>query len=185
VTPKEWAERIAQAPQNQQRMGTLTAQLKRLEVAAEALRVHKGLWGVTGVSGTVPDFPGSASANARADLKALVDQIASQALQTMREMSKTGGALGNASDKDIELMRNQLGSLASSKSTEALRDALLGVERYAREATARMEGAYDETYNVRRAQAPSPRAPIIPPGARMPGGPGDLDWGALTQPGGR
>jgi len=185
VTPKEWAERIAKAPENRQRMETLATQLKRLEIGAEALRVHKGLWGVTGVSGVVPDFPGSAAANARADLKALTDQIASAALQTMREMSKTGGALGQASDRDIDLMRNQLGALSTSKSTEALRDALLGVEGYAREAIGRMQGAYDETYNIRRAPAPRPPAPIVPPGARMPGGAGDLDWGALTRPGGR
>jgi len=177
VTPKEWAERVAKAPENQQRVATLSAQLKRMEVAAEALRVHKGLWGVTGVSGAVPDFPGSAAATARADLRALVDQIATQALQQMRELSKTGGALGNASDRDIDLMRNQLGALVSSKSLDAMRDALLGVETYAREAAARMQGAYDETYNIRRS---APTRPIVPPGVRMPGGTGDLDWGQLA-----
>ena len=60
--------------------------------------------------------------SARSDLEAYMKPIEAEAafstLQAMREASKTGGALGQVSDKEIELLKNARGALSRSQSKE-------------------------------------------------------------------
>lgn len=58
----------------------------------------------------------------QAENKAIINRISSRltlgTLQSMRENSPTGGALGNVSDKDIEILRNSATSLSNIQSPE-------------------------------------------------------------------
>ena len=69
--------------------------------------------------------------SARSDLEALMKPIEAEAafstLQAMREASKTGGALGQVSDKEIELLKNARGALSRSQSKEQF---IQNLERY-------------------------------------------------------
>lgn len=57
-------------------------------------------------------IPGSQAANFEADINALKSNIAFNELAEMRQASKTGGALGQVSDKEGELLQSALGSLS-------------------------------------------------------------------------
>lgn len=80
------------------------------------LRSHPGLRGIYGPAGSVPDFPGSEAANARTLQTSVVKQMAKETLQAVREASKTGGAFGNVSDKDVELLEKAIVNLESAQS---------------------------------------------------------------------
>lgn len=62
--------------------------------------------------------PGTAAANFSADLDTLKANIAFSELQAMREASKTGGALGNVANQELELLQSTLGALNQRQSPE-------------------------------------------------------------------
>lgn len=96
------------------------------EMAATAKQVinSKGLDRITGVMGVFPNFPGGDAANAEAKLNKLKSQVAFNVLQIMRDMSKTGGALGNVSNYEIKTLENNLASLEKAQSADEFRSEL-------------------------------------------------------------
>jgi hypothetical protein len=125
---------------------TTAAELDRLAAAAQEIMDHPGLKGITGVSGKIPNFPGSEAANAEAKLNTLKSQTAFSVLQTMRNNSKTGGALGNVSDKEGELLQNNLAALDKAQSYEAYKASLQKIIDYASSGKARINSAYGMQY---------------------------------------
>jgi len=125
--------------------GTLS-QLDRLKAAATDLKNDPGLGGITGMTGRFPNAPGSSATRAEAKLSTLRSQIGFGVLQNMREMSKTGGALGSVSDKENELLQNNLASLDTKQSTEDFLQSLDKVIQYVDDSKARLQGAYNTNY---------------------------------------
>lgn len=77
------------------------------------------------VLANVPIFGGATDAGTlKAVLNSLRAQISQNELAQMREASRTGGAVGNVSDKDLELLANSLGALDQSLAPEFLRAEL-------------------------------------------------------------
>ncbi len=146
VTKPADAKRQAQARQAKVSLQGTVAQLDRLEQAAAQLKADPGLPGITGLRGHIPDIPGSDAARARAQLETLGSQAAFGVLQQMREMSKTGGALGQVSDRENEMLRNNLAALGTNQSAEDFQKALDQIIAYARDSKARMQGAFTDTY---------------------------------------
>lgn len=64
-------------------------------------------------------IPNTPEYDFRKQVESLQDSIAKGELAEMREASKTGGALGNASDKDIDLLRNSLGNLSTGQTADS------------------------------------------------------------------
>lgn len=184
VTPKDWAERLAKQPATNARMNDYSVQLQRLEAAARQLRNSPGLTGITGVQGAIFDIWGSPAAGARSDLTSLESQVAVNVLQSMRNMSETGGALGNVSNLEIEKLQSNLSALKTAQSAGKMRQELLKIEQFAQESRQRVANAYMDTYNMPRTTPTQDRPPMDAGTARiMPrGNAGTLSWGALTQP---
>ena len=65
----------------------------------------------TGIGAALSVLPMTASRDFKAKLVPLKASIAQNELTQMREASKTGGALGNVSDREINLLENSLGAL--------------------------------------------------------------------------
>lgn len=72
-----------------------------------------------GWSSLLPVPPGGAAANAEAARDQLVSRLTLDELTKLRQASKTGGALGNVSDKDVALLSNAASRLKSGKLNEA------------------------------------------------------------------
>ena len=134
-----------------------TSNFDRLATAVNQLKASPGLKGITGIRGAIPNVPGTAAADAQAQLETLKSQVAFGVLQDMRNQSKTGGALGAVSEKELMLLQNNLQALDKAQSYEQMVKSLEGILKYTEEAKDRLRGAY----NMRH----SGKAPAKAPGA--------------------
>lgn len=122
------------------------ASLDRLATAANQVLNHKGLNGITGIKGAFPNVPGSEASNAESLLNTLKSQVGFGVLQDMRNNSKTGGALGNVSNKEIQYLQSNLASLEKAQSLKQFQDSLRNIIKYTDDAKSRLNNAYETKY---------------------------------------
>lgn len=142
------------------------SQLDRMEQAARGLLQHPGLDRITGYVGMFPNMPGGDAADAQATLENLKSQVGFSVLQAMREASKTGGALGAVSDKENEMLQNNLAALQNSQSPEQFRENLQRIIEFVEGSKSRMRDAYGRQYGAvpGLGEQPSPAQPTTPSG---------------------
>lgn len=78
----------------------------------------------TGIGSVLSGIPETDARNFRAELDTLKANIAFNELTAMREASKTGGALGAVSDREMNLLQSALGALDAGQSPENIRQQL-------------------------------------------------------------
>ena len=106
----------------------VTDSLRQANTAMDTIkRAYQSLnWSNTGpigaISGALPG--GGWATDARALITTLKSGLAASALQAMRDASKTGGALGNVSDKDLELLQSKIANLDPNQSEGQLKEQL-------------------------------------------------------------
>jgi hypothetical protein len=107
----------------------------------------KSLDRITGLQGKIADWPGSDAAVLRSQLKSLKSKVGFAVLQNMRDMSKTGGALGSIAVAELEMLQNNLSNLESSEQSEPeLRDNLQIILDFAEGSKSRLTDAYKSTF---------------------------------------
>ena len=122
----------------------------------EALRNSEGLDSITGfAAGRAPGFTDAGRAAV-----ALYDKVVAkggfQVLQDMRDMSKTGGALGNISDRENTQLKAAFAAIDRKQSADDVRAALDNLIIELKGSVGRVKDAYDLTYEYRKANvAPS------------------------------
>lgn len=84
--------------------------------------------------------------NTQAKLDSLKDQIAVRVLQQMRDSSKTGGAVGNVTEREWPKLENQLGSLTTVQSPEQLAIVLGDIRKILDDAKTSSIQSYMEVY---------------------------------------
>lgn len=139
-------ENIAKKPEATLRIGNAFNDLDRLADEAKAIRDAPGLSSNYGMTGLIPNRPGSEASDAWARLASLKSQIANTVLQRMREASKTGGAVGNVSDAEQVLFQNNLAALDRAQSPDAVKAALDRIIDWTQGSKERVGRAYQETY---------------------------------------
>jgi hypothetical protein len=117
-----------------------------LAAKSKQLREHPGLAGTTGGLSVFPNAPGSNASDAAAVLESLKAKTAFDALQAMRNASKTGGALGSVSDAEGKRLENSISALEKSQSTKQFKAELTKLELYAQNAKNRMSMAMRQKY---------------------------------------
>ena len=162
LPPKEIQKREAVLPQ-------ATAAIKGFETKSDAfikdlmaLRDHPGLSEITGfAAGRLPGIT-----NAGRAAQALYDKVVAkggfQALQDMRDASKTGGALGNVSNQEGKQLTASIAAFdrrQEAKDVQAAIDQLVGDIEGSK---VRMKEAYDATYAY-KAGAPAMATNTPPP----------------------
>lgn len=80
-----------------------------------------------GLSGLLGNVPGTPGANLRSTINTIKSNLAFDRLQAMRDASKTGGALGAVSEKELALLESSIASLDTSQSAEQLAENLQAV----------------------------------------------------------
>lgn len=131
----------------------------------KALRDHPGLSQITGlIAGRAP----AVTKEGRA-AQALYDKILAkggfEALQQMREASKTGGALGNVSNQEGKQLQASFAAIDRRQDAEDVKKALDTAISDVEGARVRMREAYNDTYSYREQRgggAPAPAAPKPP-----------------------
>ncbi len=79
---------------------------------------------------TLSKFGGTGAKNLRATLETVKGNIGFEALQAMREASKTGGALGSIAVQELTALQSVLGSLDASQSRSQLRQNLENIKAH-------------------------------------------------------
>ena len=146
LPPKELQKREAALPQATSAIKGFESKSDSFVKDLEKLRDHPGLSQITGlVAGRVPAL----TAEGRA-AQALYDKVVAkggfQALQDLRDASKTGGALGNVSNQEGKQLTASFSAIdrrQDAKDVKAAIDQAIGDVQGAK---TRMREAYDATY---------------------------------------
>lgn len=152
VTPKAGAEiaatRAAAKPDATAALGDATNNFDRLAKEVKGIMDDPALSRITGLYGKIPNVPGSPATNVAARLEAVKSQVAFAVLQAMRNMSKTGGALGQVSNFEEQMLQNNLAAITDrNQSHESMKANLQKILDYAEGAKNRLSKAYKDTYN--------------------------------------
>ena len=154
VSPKDLQKREAAFPQ-------ATAVIKGFESKSDnfvkdlkALRDHPGLKEITGIlAGRV----GTALTDEGRAALALYDKVSAkggfQALQDLRDASKTGGALGNVSNQEGKQLAASFAAIDRTQNAKDVRAALDQAIGDVEGAKTRMREAYDTTYAYKAKKA--------------------------------
>lgn len=94
----------------------------------------------TGAGSLLSVIPGTSARNFAADVNTLSANIAFGELTAMREASKTGGALGQVSERELALLEAALGSLDRAQSPAQFKESLENIK----ESIERWQAAVDE-----------------------------------------
>lgn len=126
------------------------ADFDRMEAEATAILNDPNLSKATGRSSYFYDSPFGAGTKGR-DIGSRIETLKSQSsfstLQEMRNASPTGGALGNVSDKETQLLSENLTALNKTQSDEGFKKSLERLINYTRGAKERIRRGYSETFN--------------------------------------
>ena len=94
--------------------------------SVDALLGKVSRW-TTGVGSLLANLPETDARNFSAELDTLKANISFGELTAMREASKTGGALGQVSDRELKLLSSALGALDTGQSPQNIREQLVKI----------------------------------------------------------
>lgn len=142
-------KQILDAPAAQVELIGHAAALDQMDQKVDQILASAGLGTATGpILGRLPTLRGT-TADTEADILSLKAKTGFAVLQEMRAASKTGGALGNISDKEEALLQNALEPFAEKlQTTEHLQAALEGLKQYIVGAKERAAQAYAIQYGT-------------------------------------
>jgi len=149
LTPKEKQKREAAYPQATSAISSFETKADSFIKDIEKLRDSPGLSEITGfAAGRIPGI----TANGRA-AQALYDKIVAkggfQALQDLRDASKTGGALGNVSNQEGKQLTASFAAIDRRQDAKDVRAALDQAIGDIQGSKTRLKEAYDMTYSYK------------------------------------
>jgi len=169
LAPKIRAKREELYPKATSAFNSATRDIDKQIETAKKLRDHPGLDSITGgIEGRIGSIRGTSTA-----AQSLYDNLLSKgtltSLTQLRAASETGGALGNVSNQDSNLLRTSVGALDQSQPKETLQERLdeyISDLEFAKE---NITDAYEKTYAYRSKR---PRSVRGDPSKRKPSGTG-------------
>ena len=152
LSSKDLQKREAAYPQATSAIKSFESKSDSFVKDIETLRDHPGLPEITGfAAGRLPGI----TANGRA-AQALYDKIVAkggfQALQDLRDASKTGGALGNVSNQEGKQLTASFGAIDRRQGVKDVREALNQAIGDIEGSKTRLKEAYDMTYAYKAEQ---------------------------------
>lgn len=149
VVPKERRALLTAQPQHTISAKSALQNMERLTNVAQELKDHPGLSGIVGRFNqySVTDLTDDAI-NARALQSTLVKQSAVNALQAMRDASKTGGAVGSVTKEEWPILEQQLAALDAAQTLDSYRTALTNLVNQLAAGSERVRSGYEQTYGA-------------------------------------
>lgn len=146
LTPKQQQELEQERPQATYAANSVIGGIDNALNTLQQLKTAKGLSNVTGpIAGRTPNMSGIAT-NAQALIDTLKNQLGLNELQRMREASKTGGAVGQVTEKEWPILQNALVALQQSQTTDQYLKHLGEVETILNRMKANTSQAYESRY---------------------------------------
>jgi hypothetical protein len=158
-TPKVRQELLLQRPQVAQSLANMNFKFDSIISQTDGLLKNtKGLKAVTGLSSKFPNIRGEAR-DAQATLDYLKSRAATEALQAMRDASKTGGAIGQVTEKEWPRLESAFGSLAESQTYEQFNANLRNLKRAMQEFQKNVRSSFFDTYGTDAQAGKEPMTP--------------------------
>ena len=130
------------------RVTTAKDQQELLGGLFDQARANVGSW-TTGLAGAkLGDIAGTDAYDLKQTISTIQANVGFDKLQSMRQLSKTGGALGSVSEKELALLTGALGSLDTAQSQEQFLAQLDRVEEQIANSWARVTEAFEQEYGV-------------------------------------
>lgn len=125
------------------------------------------LWQAVGPTQLISKIPGVEGAHVRAQIALLTNKLMLSTLINLRAMSKTGGAVGNVSDKEGDTMKSAIAALSDPNlSAGAFRKELGRLLAYNAELETNLDRAFNGTYDAQG----NPLLSTAPRGTSSPDG---------------
>ena len=176
ATPEGNLQAIPGGPADTKLQGVMNQDTAALEGSIAALNrlgeqvnlvKNSKLSGITGIQGAIPNIPGSAAADAQANLDSLKSQVGFSVMQALKDASKTGSSgLGQITEREHIYLQQQLGSLDKAQSEKQIRDVLDNIAKFTDEAKGRIRNAY----NMKHKDAATPQDMQSAPAPAASGG---------------
>jgi hypothetical protein len=111
---------------------------------------------VTGIIGNVfSSVPGTNAHNVGQAILTVEAAVGFDRLQFMRDNSKTGGALGQVSNIELQLLKSSLGALRQSQTKEAFQTNVNAVRKHYKDAVAKIQQYQAEDQRIANGGAPA------------------------------
>ena len=144
---KAYNARMDEVPAQTARLNGAAAALDQVADTAKLILSHESLPAATGLIGTVTTkIPGFGPYNVAQIIESLEAKLAFASLGDLRQQSKTGGALGQVSDAEEQMLKKAIASVKLAQSESDVRRALTDVVNYSDAAKDRLTRAYEQTY---------------------------------------
>jgi hypothetical protein len=150
------AKTRAELPEARQRLTLVTGGLDRIKSTASSLASMPGLDSVVGglYQAYTPNVS-EKSLNAQTELENLKVKISGAVLQNMRDMSKTGGAVGQVTEREWPRLENMISNLDTRQGKEQFLANLRQVNAYVDEVKAAIQRAYEDDLRVAQGAGPT------------------------------
>lgn len=103
----------------------ITELISTIKAARDAKQLSSDGWFATGFgASTARDWGGTSAADVKGKLDTIGGNVAFDRLQRMRDASKTGGALGSVSEKELDLLRGTIASLDQTQSDSQFQSSM-------------------------------------------------------------
>lgn len=177
---KEQVERDFTRPKAEAALAAMDAKTRVVDDAIE--RAIQGVGGWTaGPGAMLSAIPGSPAKDLQANLETIKANLGFDELQTMRDNSPTGGALGQVAVQELEALRSTLSSLDQAQSPDQLRSSLERVRQIRQGSAQRRREAFARTYGGQGGGSQGRNPPPAPPsGQRQRGSVYNTPRGPMT-----
>jgi hypothetical protein len=147
IPPKQQAVIIEARPQTQSSVEYVVNTNRAMQNLISEILASPGLKDAFGLGGeTLSKIPGSPAADARAKLERLGGNLFIEAITALRNASKTGAGVGNATEKEGDKLERSRANLQQFQSADAARTELERLLKSLKETETNVLNAYERTY---------------------------------------
>lgn len=179
VAPMPGSEQDVERQQRAAKAGSaMTALEQKNAVAINAIdtALSQANWGTTGALGAIGSMPGMWAHDLAKTLDTVKANIGFEELNTMRENSPTGGALGQITERELAFLQSTIASIEQSQSEEQLKRNLQILRDFIAASQERRRAAYEQQFGGSGRGRATPSAPPAAQGGQAgPAAPGGVD----------
>lgn len=147
IPPKQQAVLLEARPQTQSSVEYVVNTNRAMQNLISEILASPGLKDAFGLGGeTLSKIPGSPAADARAKLERLGGNLFIEAITALRNASKTGAGVGNATEKEGDKLERSRANLQQFQSADAARTELERLLKSLKETETNVLNAYERTY---------------------------------------
>lgn len=139
-------DREAELPQARLQVSTQLGDIDRLISITNETMKSPALSRSVGLVGAFPSIPGQPAANVDSLIESLKAQVSGMKLQAMRNASRTGGAVGQVTEREWPRLENMIVALNRKMSPEVFREKLSELVVEMNKSKELIQGAFDQEY---------------------------------------